>query len=1155
MRGPPPLCQHAVVTTLPTGPAPAPDLPPAWWAPGLSLRERLAAPSVPDATPSDAPAGRPALAARLTGPGTTPAQAATLAAALAAEPADRLAARAPQPAWASFVAEALAGVPAGTGPAERAGAGSGSGNGPDGDALLAPIFAPLVDAAVAGLRAACGPGADTEVVARELAAWLRRRLVRLGARTLAEDLAAERAAGRLAGDGPGERFEDFVRRTATRAGLARLSAAYPVLARLLAQTCLHAAEARAELLTRWRADRDRVVAGLLGGTHPGPLVGLEVGGDRHQRGRAVAVLRFAGGTRVVYKPRPTGQHAVLAGLTDWLNGRLPGLGLRTPATVHADGYGWQEFVDHRPCSSPADLDRFYRRLGALLALLHAARATDLHYDNLVAHGDQPVLVDVETLFHPCVTEPAAAPDPASDALGESVYRTCLLPQLMIGESDALDISGIGGGLPGGPVPGARGGWADPGTDTMRPVPYRRPSAAGRNRPLLDGRRVQPADYRAALLDGFRAAYDAVTADRAALAGPDGPLAAAGEVPGRLVIRPSQDYALVLDGTTAPELLRDGLDRDAALAVPAAGPLHERLAEDEIADLWDGDLPVFHHRPGAADVWTSRGVRRAGALPGAALDGARAALLTAGEVDRYDQEWIITAALAGSRPALLPAHTGAAGRGRSPAAAAADPQVLLAAACAVADEIVARSLRGGGRANWIGLELVADTYWTVLPMGAGLAQGYLGVALFLGQLGALTGSARYTGLAREALAPVPGLVAALAADPELSRAVGPGGFEGLGGICLALARLDTLVPDAVAGCLPAALTALEHALADDDALALPLDLSAGLAGTLAAAHAVHRERGLPQAALLADRAAGLLLARLGSGGAVDGGFARGGAGDGFPRGGAEVGGAGGLLSPGLGSGDPADGGFARGGAGVGDRAAGLPPPRLGSQPGSGHLADGLAEHGSTRAGGGFADPLAGRPGAEPGSGDPADGLAEDGFARGRAGVGWALLRHAARRPGAPDAAECAAQGRRLLETALANAAGDDPGWCAGLAGLALGAADGLGGGAGALPGLDGIARRLGAALPAADLSLCHGYLGVLEALAVLADHGHEDAKAVLAVRTGQALSAHQAYGPGCGTPDSVPTPGLLSGLSGIGYGLIRRAFPDQVPSVLLLDAGP
>jgi lantibiotic modifying enzyme len=81
----------------------------------------------------------------------------------------------------------------------------------------------------------------------------------------------------------------------------------------------------------------------------------------------------------------------------------------------------------------------------------------------------------------------------------------------------------------------------------------------------------------------------------------------------------------------------------------------------------------------------------------------------------------------------------------------------------------------------------------------------------------------------------------------------------------------------------------------------------------------------------------------------------------------------------------------------------------------------------------------------------------------------------------------------------------------------------------------------------DLSLCHGELGIAEVLAAVP--GCETARRRHA---GLILDAIDRYGPCCGTPDGVPTPGLLSGLAGIGYGLLRLGYPARVPSALLLE---
>ncbi|WP_460397262.1 hypothetical protein, partial [Actinophytocola sediminis] len=54
------------------------------------------------------------------------------------------------------------------------------------------------------------------------------------------------------------------------------------------------------------------------------------------------------------------------------------------------------------------------------------------------------------------------------------------------------------------------------------------------------------------------------------------------------------------------------------------------------------------------------------------------------------------------------------------------------------------------------------------------------------------------------------------------------------------------------------------------------------------------------------------------------------------------------------------------------------------------------------------------------------------------------------------------------------------------------------------------------------------------------------------RAGLVLDAIHRYGPAGGVPREVPTPGLLTGLAGIGYGLLRLGFADRVPSVLLFE---
>ncbi|EOD68474.1 Lanthionine synthetase C family protein, partial [Amycolatopsis vancoresmycina DSM 44592] len=100
--------------------------------------------------------------------------------------------------------------------------------------------------------------------------------------------------------------------------------------------------------------------------------------------------------------------------------------------------------------------------------------------------------------------------------------------------------------------------------------------------------------------------------------------------------------------------------------------------------------------------------------------------------------------------------------------------------------------------------------------------------------------------------------------------------------------------------------------------------------------------------------------------------------------------------------------------------------------------------------------------------------------------------------------------------------------------------------------DSFSAAVAARPPSADQSLCHGELGTLEALVVLAGQGHEPSVSALRRATSRLVGAIEGHGLQCGTPHGVASPGLLTGTGGIGFGLLRVGFAEQVPSVLLLE---
>ncbi|MFF4452838.1 type 2 lanthipeptide synthetase LanM family protein [Streptomyces goshikiensis] len=983
-----------------------------------------------------------------------------------------------RPDWAAFAEEASAAAP------EEAVAPEGGYPGLSGfEWVLRPFTARAGERLERGVSERARGLVDMAAVREDLETHLSGRLARAAARTLVLELYEARSAGLLAGDDTRARFRDFLGRIASRRGLAALLAGRPVLARILGRAALDAADAVAEALERLADDHARLTAGLLEGAggDPGLLVGVEPGaGDGHRGGRSVMLLRFADGTRLVYKPRPLSAHRHFNDLVAWFNGLPDCVDLRTLRLLDRGDYGWVEFVGAAPCASVEEVETFYRRQGALLALLHLIDGTDLHHENLIAAGAHPVLVDVETLFHPPLAG-TATEDPAARALHDSVYRVGLLPQLLVGDHSALDVSAVGGG--GAAVsPVVRADWADAGTDRMRLVRRAGRFGESANRPrLAGGGPIEPSAHVEALCAGFRAGYTAIGAAREELLHGTALLKAFAEDEVRVLVRPTLVYSTLLDESTHPDLLKDAGERQRVLETLRTDVLGTvrapDLVDEEIAQLWAGDVPLFTARPGRDRMWGAPERPLAGRtdLSGIARVAARLAALDT--VDRQDQEWIVRAAMATASRA--PVHRPAEDRRTRTAERAPEPERLLSAARSVGDRLVSLAYREGPRSNWIGLELLDDRYWRIGPMPADLAGGYTGPALFLAQLAALTGAGHYAEVARTALAPVPGLLDALRARPADLRAVGSGAFSGLGGIAYALAETARLLDDPEVGSWAFAMLRLAGAAARSEG---EYGVGAGVAGGLVALLAAHRagagaederQETWRDARACADRLTAV---------------------------------------------DPTAGGrgFTTGAAGLGWALLRFAEAEATAGSGGGAAEGGeryrLAGLSALRAA------VGGEPDAGPGPGP------------GPGGNGGASVRPPADGP---------------AYEARASA------WCGGRAGIALAVLDAPG----ALedPHLAAWSRRtvegVGRDRPAADDSLCHGEAGLCELLG----HGAvPEVRPHWIRRTGALLASVEETGARSGAPDGVAHPGLMTGLAGIGHGLLRAGFPERVPSLLLLQ---
>ncbi|CAM1343366.1 type 2 lanthipeptide synthetase LanM [Tenacibaculum amylolyticum] len=173
---------------------------------------------------------------------------------------------------------------------------------------------------------------------------------------------------------------------------------YPVIAKLIALTYLNWSNAITEFIERLSKDKKHISKTFFNGEDLGLLLKYSGdAGDVHCDGRSVALLTFENGKKLVYKPKDLSIANSYFSLLKELNPQLS-LKLSTRKIDVRDSYTWEEFITYKECTNINQFKDFYKRLGMITRLFQLLGARDFWLDNLIAHGSQPVFIDLEMVI-------------------------------------------------------------------------------------------------------------------------------------------------------------------------------------------------------------------------------------------------------------------------------------------------------------------------------------------------------------------------------------------------------------------------------------------------------------------------------------------------------------------------------------------------------------------------------------------------------------------------------------------------------------------------------------------------------------------------------------------------------------------------------------
>lgn len=641
-------------------------------------------------------------------------------------------------------------------------------------------------------------------------------------RSAITDVVSAWTRGLLASAGPSLDFElRFVNAgelDGSRSGWCERITGLPVLGYVLGTALRQRCVSTAEMLARLTADRATLIDVLFDGRDPGPLVGVSAdAGDRHHDGRAVAVLTFASGDRVVYKPRDLRCFAAYFEFVAGLDGAFADGGPSGRRLVVRDGYGWDEYVEAAPCADTTGPRRYVRRLGRLAAITTALGARDLWQDNLLAIGDRPALVDLETVVHPRLAMPERARGSAETAVAVALNQTVLptgmitAPVLVGGGLPAVD---TGSACPALPVripyrPNMPRIAALAGTTTATDAPERwRPP---RTMAWYGEEVVDPREHVDALVAGYREAEDALAAAAGALAPGGGAADAFRGVPARVmwsstwtsysVLRAAIDATVLADVAAREAVLAAPLRRELAGGDPATADAGARLAvaAAEVHDLRLMDIPILYNVIGTDELRTSTDTVVSGLIDEDALTGVGARLSELAGGTGGDRR--VAAVLACQQ--MIDHHTGFTRRppGGGRTRPAVTSGALVERAARIMDDIWDHAVTVAGVPAWPAL--CTDPGHDVLmlgPAGLALADGIAGVLVATAEIAAACPDRRWLDRV--------GRLAAAVADRLATATGGAAGdpFYGPAGVLYALHRahiLTGMAPDRLieltAGC--------------------------------------------------------------------------------------------------------------------------------------------------------------------------------------------------------------------------------------------------------------------------------------------------------------------------------------------------------------------
>lgn len=578
------------------------------------------------------------------------------------------------------------------------------------------------------------------------------RLVQLSMQTFTLEMHVANLEGKLVGNTAEDRFKHFGDEILkNKTTLFSILNEYPVLARLLVECTNNYIEFIKTTLTRLFTDKKELEFYFQ--MEINHLTSITMGlSDLHRRGQSVIIFTFDNNKKIVYKPKSLSISKHFQDLLEWINEKGIELKFKIQKILDKQEYGWEEYIEYTECVSEDEVKHFYKRQGGYLALLYLLEATDFHFENVIASGEHPFLIDLESLFtHQTIPDSVNETTAMSKAMKEfrnSVFRTQLIPFFIGG----TEVSGLGG-MEGQETPFDVLQWKDVGKVSMKATREKGKISGGNNIPKINGKLVNVQDYKKELIEGFVTTYNIMKENKFEL---KKFLNIFENDTIRKVIRPTYVYSLLLEGSYHPDYYRNGLDRDRLLDRLWCGveyvPHLKGVIASEKKDMLLNDIPFFYTKTNSRHLWNSFDEIIPNFFYNDSLSVVKKRCEQLSDEDCIKQCDYIQISLQISSNSHMYRKENISKENEN-TNFSYEKEELLKAAIQIGDLLEKKAFHGEDEndVTWLGLQWKGKaSQWNFSSLESNLYSGLSGVSLFLGYLGEITSELKYKQLSYSAI---------------------------------------------------------------------------------------------------------------------------------------------------------------------------------------------------------------------------------------------------------------------------------------------------------------------------------------------------------------------------------------------------------------------